>query len=129
VAEIRHPDHPGCYPAARPAAALPEFPGDSDVETARTVLAVYGRKPPSTPAPPAATMIGKNKREASMRIKPDGTLDEVWRELETPWWRNTSGQEYDALLERILRNNPTITRAKAKEMLDASGRRRDGPFP
>jgi hypothetical protein len=74
-------------------------------------------------------MIGKNKREASMRIKPDGTLDEVWRELETPWWRKTSGQEYGALLERILRNNPTITRAKAKEMLDASGRRRDGPFP
>jgi hypothetical protein len=129
VAEIRHPDHPGCYPAARPAAALPEFPGDSDVETARTVLAVYDRKPPSTPAPPAATMIGKNKREASIRIKPDGTLDEVWRELETPWWQKTSGQEYDALLERILRNNPTITRARAKEMLDASGRRRDGPFP
>jgi hypothetical protein len=64
-----------------------------------------------------------------MRIKPDGTLDEIWREPADPWWRKTSQQEYDALLERILRNNPTITRAKAKEMLDASGRRRDGPFP
>jgi hypothetical protein len=58
-----------------------------------------------------------------MRYKPDGTLDEVWRELETPWWQTTSQQEYDALLERILRNNPTLTRAKAKEMLDASIRR------
>jgi hypothetical protein len=56
-------------------------------------------------------------------------LDEIWREPADPWWRKTSQQEYDALLERILRNNPTITRAKAKEMLDASGRRRDGPFP
>jgi hypothetical protein len=128
VPEIRHPDHPGCYPAARPAAALPEFPGDSDVETARTVLAVYGWDPPSTPAPLTATMTGKNKREASMRIKPDGTLDEVWREPEVPWWRKTAEQEYDELLERILRNNPTLTRAKAKEMLDASGRRRGGPF-
>ncbi len=63
-----------------------------------------------------------------MRIKPDGTLDEVWREPD-PWWRNMSQQEYDALLERMLRNNPTLTRKQAKEMLDASGRRRDGPFP
>jgi hypothetical protein len=64
-----------------------------------------------------------------MRIKPDGTLDEVWREPETPWWQNMSKAEYNELLERLLRNNPTLTRAKAKEMLDASGRRRDGPFP
>jgi hypothetical protein len=62
-----------------------------------------------------------------MRYKPDGTLDEVWRELDTPWWRNMSQQEYDALLERMLRNDPTLTRAKAKKMLDASGRR-GGPF-
>ena len=63
-----------------------------------------------------------------MRIKPDGTLDEVWREPATPWWRKTPEQEYDELLERILRNNPKLTRAKAKEMLDASGKRRGGPF-
>jgi hypothetical protein len=62
-------------------------------------------------------------REARMRIKPDGTLDEVWRELETPWWRNMSEAEYDALLDQILRNNPTLTHAKAKEMLDASMKR------
>jgi hypothetical protein len=58
-----------------------------------------------------------------MRYKPDGTLDEVWREPELPWWRKMSEQEYDELLERILRNNPTITRAKAKEMLDTSMKR------
>jgi hypothetical protein len=75
-----------------------------------------------------ATMTGTN-REARKRYKPDATLDEVWRELETPWWRKTSQQEYDEMLERILRNNPTLTRKRAKEMLDASGRRRDGPFP
>jgi hypothetical protein len=74
-------------------------------------------------------MTGKNRREASMRIKPDGTLDEVWREPADPWWRKTPQQEYDDMLERILRHNPTLTRKRAKEMLDASGRRRDGPFP
>jgi hypothetical protein len=58
-----------------------------------------------------------------MRIKPDGTLDEVWREPEIPWRRKTSEQEYDELLERILQNNPTLPRAKAKEMLDASMKR------
>jgi hypothetical protein len=73
-------------------------------------------------------MTGKNRREVWMRIKPDGTLDEVWREPEAPWWRTTPPHEYDALLERILRNNPTITREKAKEMLDTSTRR-GGRFP
>jgi hypothetical protein len=68
-----------------------------------------------------ATMTGTN-REACMRIKPDGTLDEVWREPADPWWKMPQ-QEYDALLERILRNNPTLTHTKAKEMLDASIRR------
>jgi hypothetical protein len=63
-----------------------------------------------------------------MRIKPDGTLDEVWREPAAPWWRTMPGQEYDKLLEQILRNNPTLTRAEAKAMLDASGWRRGGPF-
>jgi hypothetical protein len=62
-------------------------------------------------------------REARMRIKPDGTLDEVWREPADSWWRTMPQQEYDALLERILRNNPTLTRAKVKEMLDTSARR------
>jgi hypothetical protein len=62
-------------------------------------------------------------REARMRIKPDGTLDEAWREPETPWWRKMPRQEYDELLERILRNSPTLTHTKAKEMLDASIRR------
>jgi hypothetical protein len=57
-----------------------------------------------------------------MRLNPDGTLDEIWREPD-PWWRTTSEQEYDELLERILRNNPTLTRAKAKEMLDTSMKR------
>jgi hypothetical protein len=37
-------------------------------------------------------MIGKKKREASMRIKPDGTVDEVWREPETPWWGSVRSQ-------------------------------------
>jgi hypothetical protein len=69
-------------------------------------------------------MTGKNRREVWMRIKPDGTLDEVWREPVAPWWtKKLSQQEYDELLKRILRNNPTITREKAKEMLDASDRR------
>ena len=65
---------------------------------------------------PPQTMTGKTRREASMRIKPDGTLDEVWREpaprrtkTQTPW--------YDQLLEEILRNNPKLPRAKAKAML------------
>ncbi len=66
-----------------------------------------------------------------MRIKPDGTLDEVWREPPVPWWRKTSEQEYDELLEQILRTNPTLTRAqasaKAKEILDTLARRFGGP--
>ena len=61
-----------------------------------------------------------------MRIKPDGTLDEVWREPVAPRPFKTQKQKYDELLEQILRNNPTLTRAKAKAMLDASGKRRGG---
>ena len=61
-------------------------------------------------------MIGKKKREASMRIKPDGTLDEVWREP-APWQTKKPAPWYDQLLEEILRNNPKLTRAKAKAML------------
>jgi hypothetical protein len=48
-----------------------------------------------------------------MRIKPDGTLDEVWPEPAALRPFETQKQEYDALLEQILRNNPTLTRAKA----------------
>jgi hypothetical protein len=58
-------------------------------------------------------------REAWMRIKPDGSLDEIWREPPVPWWRKTPDQRYGALLEEILRNNPKLTREKAKAMLDA----------
>jgi hypothetical protein len=54
-----------------------------------------------------------------MRIKPDGSLDEIWREPPVPWWRKTPDQRYGALLEEILRNNPKLTREKAKAMLDA----------
>jgi len=67
-----------------------------------------------------------------MRIKPDGTLDEVWPEPAALRPFETQKQEYDALLEQILRNNPTLTRAKAstkaKEMLDTSARRRGSRF-
>jgi hypothetical protein len=77
-------------------------------------------------------MTGKNRREASMRIKPDGTLDEIWREPSASRPIKTPQQEYDELLEQILRTNPKLTRAKAnakaKEILDTLDRRFGGPF-
>jgi hypothetical protein len=80
---------------------------------------------------PPATMTG-SKREACMRFKPDGTVDEVWREPAAPRPFKTQKQEYDELLEQILRNNPKLTRAQAsaqaKGILDALARRRGGPF-
>jgi hypothetical protein len=62
-----------------------------------------------------------------MRIKPDGTLDEVWREPAAPRPFKTQKQEYDELVEQILHTNPKLTRAKAsakaKEILGTLARR------
>jgi hypothetical protein len=71
-------------------------------------------------------------RETRMRLKPDGTLDEIWREPPASRPIKTPQQEYDELLEQILRTNPKLTRAKAnakaKEILDTLDRRFGGPF-
>ena len=51
-------------------------------------------------------------REVWVRYKPDGSLDEVWREP-VPWWKKTQEQRNAALLNDILRNHPGMTREEA----------------
>ena len=56
-----------------------------------------------------------------MRIKPDGTLDEVWRARPLPPRPPAKTPEHlrAELIEALLRLYPTLSRAKAEEHADA----------
>jgi hypothetical protein len=71
-----------------------------------------------------------------MRFKPDGTVDEIWREPPAPWWRKTPEPEAERyarsqrpiktpeqwrerLIDDLLRVYPTLTRVEAAEHIDA----------
>jgi hypothetical protein len=58
-----------------------------------------------------------NRREACMRIKPDGTLDEVWRArpLSPRPPAKTLEQMRAELIEALLLLYPTLSRAEAEE--------------
>jgi hypothetical protein len=56
-----------------------------------------------------------------MRIKPDGTLDGVWREPAAPWRKKTPEQRYEEWLNDILRKHPGMTREEAKKIIDLFG--------
>ena len=56
-----------------------------------------------------------------MRIKPDGTLDEVWRARPLPPWppAKTPEQLRADLIEALLLLYPNLSRAEAEERADA----------
>jgi hypothetical protein len=56
-----------------------------------------------------------------MRIKPDGTLDEIWRVRPLPPRppANTPAQRREELIEALLHLYPTLSRAEAAEHADA----------
>jgi hypothetical protein len=56
-----------------------------------------------------------------MRIKPDGTLDEIWRIRPLPPRPSAkpSEQRRAELIEALLRLYPTLSRAEAEEHADA----------
>jgi hypothetical protein len=73
-------------------------------------------------------MTGKNRREASMRIKPDGALDVAWwepgssKKEQYAWLQHptkTPEQLREQLINNLLRTRPTLTREKAAEQIDA----------
>jgi hypothetical protein len=84
------------------------------------VPAFYGRKRSWSASRPAATMVG-SKREAYMRIKPDGTLDEIWRARPLPPRppAKTPEQLRADLIEALLFLDPTLSRAEAEKHTDA----------
>jgi hypothetical protein len=65
-------------------------------------------------------MVG-SKREAYMRIKPDGTLDEIWRARPLPprLPAKTPEQLRADLIEALLFLDPTLSRAEAEKHTDA----------
>jgi hypothetical protein len=73
-------------------------------------------------------MTGKNKREAWMRIKPEGTLDADWWEpgsskteqyARSQHPTKTPEQLREQLINNLLRARPTLTRETAAEQIDA----------
>jgi hypothetical protein len=59
-----------------------------------------------------------------MRVKPDGTLDEVWRRPASPSTRQPGlprELQDETLIADMLRNHPGMTREEAQQMLDLFG--------
>ena len=54
-----------------------------------------------------------------MRLKLDGTPDEVWRWQPLPWNQMTYEQKREHLIEQLLWHYPTMTRERAAEHIDA----------
>jgi hypothetical protein len=68
-------------------------------------------------------MVGTD-REAWMRFKPDGALDEVWRRPAPPSTRQPGLPRElrdETLIADMLRNHPGMTREEAQQMLDLFG--------
>jgi hypothetical protein len=81
-------------------------------------------KRPWPASPPPATMTGSN-REARMRFKPDGTLDEVWRARRVPVLPPLTAEDVERMREEVivqhLRDYPNMTRKQVEDELEAFG--------
>jgi hypothetical protein len=81
-------------------------------------------KRPWSAAPPPAILTGSN-REASMRYKPDGTLDEVWQARRVPVMPRLTAEDVERMREEVivqhLRHYPTMTRKEVEDEMEAFG--------